>query len=783
MKKNQIIFFVIIFHLGFSLQAQICGDVPDDTNVPGTNIFQWFSPTWKMYIQNGTNAPNEYNAASPFNTIVVPGTNLENVLDLYTLSKSEYAPSEGWVLVKKSFGIPTDGIVFPYIILYNKYQALLRIVFYIPPGSETYTSFNSSSVALMFGRLGTEKKISGLLSFATLPTNALDGIDNKSSMTTPNLFSTGGKYWLKADFPMAYDPCTCYFESSLVIVPNLIDKQDIVLSFVNGSSASGIVNSGVVNQTNYNSFLSIINGNPLADGLSAGNKYFKQGSDLITSVKNVYDAFNTQYSVPVVNPTTGVASIPTKITSDFPPWLLNLVPEIGFVAGVLDFLIAGGTSSNANPPATGIEALLKYKLNGTLTNVVPWIGSLIRNPGSKGNVSSNDGANTVYNNSMGIFALTETPTLSYWRSGVIPYYNLRKVKFRLNGAPIKYALNPSSGLVLTDLKAALVLTTTKDTQGASFGQNFIKATKEYNRINHPGAQFWPGYPLPVEENLDINQAYIAKDKSSTKYETPFMSLGCLGDYTVGGLEDFYSNPINVTLKVKAIFKRIDNPTAKEVVVLTSYNLNTVKVGEEIPFTEASNIYNSILVEDINLTEDRTITAWDNITVGKNIITNGHKLTLIAGSSIDAKNPSINILRPDMELKIGNPATKCGGNPLPQTPSEIYTFCHDKNKYKNDAPKQKVVIKDSVSLKGHLKVAPNPFSNWVMIDFSVAEEGFVNVSLLNSLGQIVKEIWVGEKQIGDYQQPINTNDLSEGMYFIRMVTKNGQETKKLMKINR
>jgi hypothetical protein len=135
------------------------------------------------------------------------------------------------------------------------------------------------------------------------------------------------------------------------------------------------------------------------------------------------------------------------------------------------------------------------------------------------------------------------------------------------------------------------------------------------------------------------------------------------------------------------------------------------------------------------------------------------------------------------LKIGNPATKCGGNPLPQTPSEIYTFCHDKNKYKNDAPKQKVVIKDSVSLKGHLKVAPNPFSNWVMIDFSVAEEGFVNVSLLNSLGQIVKEIWVGEKQIGDYQQPINTNDLSEGMYFIRMVTKNGQETKKLMKINR
>jgi hypothetical protein len=147
--------------------------------------------------------------------------NTEFLNDEQKIAK-DFHPYDGWVLVRRKLGQPYydyySSVTNPYFILYNRYNATLRVFVFVTLESQANTQID---VSLQFN--GAFKKASALLgAFEPFQKSVEDFVANRSN--EPNLpdsladstvvmrvLNRSGSlfYWAVADFPMAYDPCTC----------------------------------------------------------------------------------------------------------------------------------------------------------------------------------------------------------------------------------------------------------------------------------------------------------------------------------------------------------------------------------------------------------------------------------------------------------------------------------------------------------------------------------------------------------------------------------------------
>ncbi|GAB5408724.1 MAG: hypothetical protein BalsKO_10890 [Balneolaceae bacterium] len=77
--------------------------------------------------------------------------------------------------------------------------------------------------------------------------------------------------------------------------------------------------------------------------------------------------------------------------------------------------------------------------------------------------------------------------------------------------------------------------------------------------------------------------------------------------------------------------------------------------------------------------------------------------------------------------------------------------------------------------------PNPFNPSTQIQYSLAENGVVNLSIYNMLGQKVAELVNANQEAGQYQVTWNAGSLSSGVYIYRLSTKDNTFTKRMMLI--
>ncbi len=75
--------------------------------------------------------------------------------------------------------------------------------------------------------------------------------------------------------------------------------------------------------------------------------------------------------------------------------------------------------------------------------------------------------------------------------------------------------------------------------------------------------------------------------------------------------------------------------------------------------------------------------------------------------------------------------------------------------------------------------PNPFNPATNISYSIPADGFVSISLYNTLGEKVADIVNGFYKAGSYQVNFNASGLSSGMYLYRMKTGDFYSVKKMM----
>jgi len=63
--------------------------------------------------------------------------------------------------------------------------------------------------------------------------------------------------------------------------------------------------------------------------------------------------------------------------------------------------------------------------------------------------------------------------------------------------------------------------------------------------------------------------------------------------------------------------------------------------------------------------------------------------------------------------------------------------------------------------------PNPFNPATSIRFNIPEQSKVKVEVINSLGEVVSEIFNGVRESGFYNETWNAGNFSSGVYYVRM----------------
>ena len=95
---------------------------------------------------------------------------------------------------------------------------------------------------------------------------------------------------------------------------------------------------------------------------------------------------------------------------------------------------------------------------------------------------------------------------------------------------------------------------------------------------------------------------------------------------------------------------------------------------------------------------------------------------------------------------------------------------------SDAVSVKVDIPEQFSLKQNF---PNPFNPSTQIEFNIPRDGFVNLTVYNSLGQQIANPVNGFTKVGNHTVTFNAGNLASGIYYYRLEAGGNTLLKKMM----
>lgn len=178
------------------------------------------------------------------------------------------------------------------------------------------------------------------------------------------------------------------------------------------------------------------------------------------------------------------------------------------------------------------------------------------------------------------------------------------------------------------------------------------------------------------------------------------------------------------------------------------------------------------------------------------------LLYINGTLINTSTPQINNISNTTDLLIGGISSPSGGIPcgLPAvfnfgeiaideleifsraiTPAEIFSIWNARTfgKCKPYIPtgvKKTEVIPQKFEL---LQSYPNPFNPTATIQYDIPNNSFVNINVYDMLGREVKVLVNEQKNPGRYQITFDASELSSGIYFYTIRTKDFTQSKKMI----
>lgn len=694
---------------------------PVNTERPNLiNSFDWTAPSFPLRAEQLTsNSITSPFFQGPWNT---------NVTNLVT--SKDRLPLDGWELINADFGYTNTGapaaqrVTDPKLLLYNKYNSTLRLFF--AKGHTSTNDYNFIKIKLSFNTDAGEYSFN---TFELQNGGVLFPLDVSNFKSLPVNFQFIQDFqqtpanWVYTDFPMHYDPCTCFFKSKIKIEIRYLTNANVDLtgSFTGKLAAISNGQGSVNNPSDFTA--------GFKDVTTSGktvSKAFKSINSFLNDTKKV----NTASGVAITNLAGELAN------SNFLKTGLSAIPYLDAALGFLNFFTGGGKAAGPTQVAlTPTSIDLSGKIQGTISNDILNTSGALLTPGSN-NIGSADELYPSYNVPMGVITLTKAPKLKWYYSLLSSYsdevafldeYRNDLIFDRSQDPIFEYALNPGSGLRIKEVKAAIVIET-----------------------NNNGGGFSPGYFSPYgTANFTTTFYKDGRDGLLDSYRTDYFPIDCWGGKDISFVtqqsnEVLYSfDNTRVLLKLQFNLERVSG-LGQNVLLVQTYDIGSgVSRPQWYPASNPNSIYNYSITPEPILNTCTTGTA--PFTYFKPITST--RLSSICNSTT-YKNGHIN---------------SRNGNSI-------------------DSLRINNLVNES-SIAG--KIYPNPSSNSINIiveDFYINRN---EVSIMNKMGQKMNNYNIESINNADKTSTIkcDINKLTPGLYVVVLSNKDkANKTFKFIKVN-
>jgi hypothetical protein len=842
------------------------------TNPELLNSFLWVDPL--AVANQSLNIYSLYNMNTPNNT---PVTHIFNPFHLANqsysyltqgdLNKLDYHWEDGWELLSLNFGHNPDGSIItpvnpsiPYLIFYNRYRGILRVFFNSLTGLGSST-YDGVTIKLAFA----DNQVSGTF----MPSQTvLQGLDKETNVTEIQSYSdhpNNSNLWCHADFQVGYDPCVCIFRSDISVKFKFQTKTDLEMTQRGITVEQDLINAdGTVNDNK--DFLTNVSADK--SGLLVYKSIDKMVSKYQTELENAKRqnaaAKEHNQKLKFWKKALSLAKdgIPhtDQIISGLGSWGEGLISSItngdtlvsaaainngvkeGLASG-LDWL--GGEFLSEQPYATyptmPTAMFTESKYKGTITTNINSVAGTFYNPGSYTGVAGHWSHNNVvdahtypyYNETMGVFALLETPQIDLKshierndNTTALPNQNtlfITKKALKLNKA-LNYQFNPALAIKEYDIQAMWVV---KVKRGPIASQRFccpyyvphegvhfetvLNKTKlrQVNMtsldLNEQGGSSFVLNTLGEPIDLTFNSAMVPLDKL---YD--FQPELHFSDAVSGA-------PFQVEVQLKLIIEVTYNNVGSDGELTRQLFVQTYAVDDEdISATNNSPSYNQHTVPAYNLNslaknltfsnpvfngqsvagcklENGTYTciAKNKISITGQINSSyGYNVEFIAGNKIEVDPTTTTTLGTTIQFKLGSIMSSTPM--LPASQAAVTNFCKglgDQLYRANRAVVRSAAIiaeeDDPITteLKVSLAIYPNPISNKnqeIHVNYKTNINAATQVYITDIHGRKVITIQ-SKKEVepGTHTNLVNISSLTSGIYMCTMIVNDQLKTEKIV----
>ena len=683
------------------------------------NGFNWLQPSYSLnwiYTYNNSNRID-----SPFYQDY--NTNITTFVE----SKDMY-PKDGWEVIRYEFGYNDDGTLknpaatTAYMILYNKYSGLLRV--FVARGDQK--TFNGATIRVSFTTDSGMK--TSLLDINGKDMRALENFTFVPELASGVRFIDQPFLWFYTDFPMQYDPCTCFYKSKIAVETYATSTSSISLS---GTTTGTLVANGVpsAEQQSNGVFSSIKDlgtaGSKIVESYNSIDKFQGDINKKIDALSNIFDKDSKKGAL-----TTLVGKLKE---SNFGKVGLGAIAGIDVAVSLIDFFSGGGKKSAAPQQVTltpmAINMTSTY--TGTLGYEERYAAVPFRTPGSDVSDLLDKNLYPYYNEVLGVFNLLKTPKISireytyynsysgggYGSSSYVGYIRKVAIKF---AEDVQYTVNPASNLVVQDIQMAIL--------GKSL---FDYAYTSYQKTTPP-----------ISSNTIVAEATNATT-GDNEYRTSYKGGGYYFFASPTSYSSNYTNPGNMRLKIMVNLRRKDavpNDNTQNVLYVATYPL----------------------IVDYSFTDAAGFAAFTN-----NSTDNSSQFYGSYGSFPGLRSVSTS----EITTFCSSTAYKVPARGFSRYGKNVATMLE------NEKLASSLLITD---LSDFFYVYPNPAKDRVFVKYGIKAPGNVKITLADISGRSLATVLnTTIPEAGNFETQINTEPYSSGLYLVIIESQNRRDVKKIV----
>ena len=778
-----------------------------------TNTFDWTAPQWNIHL-------NGYPNSTINNFFSVTGQDYSQFIAKGIID-SDFHPEDGWELIKRDFGYLADGTVNqysnggPYLILYNKYSAVLRVIAAFPGiGAQQSISIHLAFIEKKDNNTNpnlTNEVISGLFgNYSAIAQTMSEKSPIKGAYTSARYPGNADLFFF-ADFQLDYDPCTCLFESALKVSFSLYNEFDLQLSgksfgvsttiheddasgystqkdaytwltsvYTDGSTNDGNTEGGLLRYDDLNEFIADASSNAFKNSNTEKLKSDLEEFGKVLSAVGSIVALD--FARKAVLSTDKIDADPAAATTDDGASDGEAAKSgLEAIASVVD-VFTGLIGNHSEPTASVIYS--QMELVGTLKETVPFSDDInFANPGSFGSQNKpeyNNGQPSplnptgefdpdypIYNEVLGVFAVLNKPIINHFHksspAGVRDEYQFSNLDYVVNPAifdPAKDKIN-ISGSIVFEMNPGIV------------------AIDSYN-------------------NVDFAYAYQDDINTISVFMTPFVPLECLQDV----IPNFnYEGISNDQPAVRKVYLKLivgtqyhtvgSHGVPNQTLLIRKYNTTVVEKTQSFDGLSTAETNDSLSIPATNYNSTLSEYAWKNIRIhGNQTVNTGSIVTYTAGENIDVDAETI--IQGEFVMQTGYQMA-CTSPPIAsKDKSYITSFCQSVNYKSNQAIARQATsnsfspsngsvnnLAGSNSSANTLEIYPNPSKESSTLTYTLADGGQVSLYISDMYGKKVMNLRNLYQASGNYKINIPSEILEEGVYQCTLETGSIVMTKKIV----